>query len=379
MKILMISGMANAGGTERATLNLCTALATKDANLYLLSDCGPYVNSIKELGVKHLEHDIHFKKNIWGTIKTFIKLPFILRKYDIDIIHSQMAFPTLLALCGVIFSGRYSKTKILWHSRGLHKETYKKVCFLFSKFNIYALGNAQQEMNKLIHFGMPKQYINYIYNNFSNNFFKQIDNNITREAFSIDKDTLVIGSISRLEEDRAVDIFLELCAKAYKKNKNITFIVCGDGSYKKSLQELAKKLGIDKNTLFLGEVKSMVSVYSMLDILINPINLKKGEGAGIGNNIIEAFFTKVLVLSSNVAAISEIVHEGKTGFLLDVNNIEETSQKINSVIANFKIHQKITDTAYSFAKSQFDTEVFSKKMNTIYQHIHEGRSIDEIK
>jgi len=378
MKILIISGMSNAGGTERATLNLCTALATTDIDLYLLSDNGPYVAPIKELGIHHFKHDIHFKKNILGTIKTFIKLPFILRKHDIDIIHSQMAFPTLLALFSVVFSARYSKTKILWHSRGLHQQTYKKVCLLFSKFKIYALGNAKQEMDKLIYFGMPKKNVNYIYNNFSDNFFNQNDASITRKSLTIDPSALVIGSISRLEKERGVDIFLELCAKLYEKNKNVFFIVCGEGSQKNNLQTLSKKLGIDKNILFLGQVTAMYSVYSLLDILINPINMEKGEGAGVGNNIVEAFFSKVLVVSSDVAAISEIVDDGKTGFLIDPNNKDEASQKLNNIVEHFHEYDIITKNAYTFANELFSTEKFSHKIYKIYEYINEGKNIHEL-
>jgi len=378
MKILIITGMKNSGGTERATLNLCDALKQEEIETVLLSDQGPYVKKVTCLGVKHYVGDIHIKSNVLGTLKTIFKLPKILKSENIQIIHSQMAFPTLLGLLGVILSGRMKKTKILWHSRGLEAQTYKKVCFLFDLFNICALGNCKQEMDKLIKHGMNPKRVNYIYNNFSTSFFEQTNTLLTREKFQINHDEIVIGSVSRLEKGRDVDIFLKICAKLYKNNKNLKFVVCGDGSQKEALKALSKKLNIDKNTVFLGQVTDMYSAYTLMDILINPINPPQGSGAGVGNNIVEAFFSKVLVIANDVIAISEIVKDYETGYLIDVNQEVETVLKIEKILSSFQKNGTVQENAYTFAQNMFSTEKYGEKIKNIYTNMIQNEVINEI-
>ena len=378
MRVLIITGMKNSGGTERATVNLCDALQREKISTILFSDNGPYVENIKKMGVSHIEGDIHIKSNFLGTGKTVFKLAKILKEQEIDLIHAQMAFPTLLGIISVFLAGRYNKTKILWHSRGLHAQTYKKVCFLFNLFHVYALGNSKQEMYKLINNGMEDTKINYIYNNFSTSFFNQTNPIISKEKYHLKKDEIIIGSVSRLEKERGVDIFLEMCAQLHKNNKHLKFLICGDGSQKKPLEDLAKKLNIDKHTIFLGSVTEMYSVYQLIDILINPLNLSKGEGAGVGNNIVEAFFSKVLVISSDVAAISEIVKENNTGYLIDINKRDESILKIEKILSEFKRDGVIQQNAYNFSQQMFTTEQYGKKIKKIYQKIIENKDIHEI-
>jgi len=378
MKILIITGMKNAGGTERATLNLCDALKQQEIETVLLSDTGPYLKNVTDLGVKHYEGDIHFKANVLGTIKTLFKLPKILKNEDIDLIHAQMAFPTLLGLLGILLSGRRKKTKLLWHSRGLHVQTYKKVCTLFKQFNVYALGNCKQEMHKLIDHGMDHRKINYIYNNFSTSFFDKTNPSLTRENYDIEKDEIVIGSVSRLEKERGVDLFLKICAQLYQKNKKLKFVICGDGSQKESLQALSKELGIEKNTIFLGQVTQMYSAYKFMDILLNSLHMPQGSGAGLGNHIVEAFFSKVLVISNDVIGVSEIVKDGQTGYLIDITNEEETTLKINQILSNFQRDTQIQENAYTFAQDMFTTEQYGQKIKKVYQNMIEDKGIHEI-
>jgi len=379
MNVLIVSGMSNTGGTERATLNHIDAIKNKNINIILLSDDGPYVKNIKDFGVRHIKSDIHIKKSIWGTIITLFKLPKIIKQNDIEIIHAQMAFPTLLSILGTLLAKRYKKTKIIWHSRGLHKKTYSKVCKLFNLFDIYALGNCKQEMHKLINNGLNSKKVNYIYNNFSEKFFSLYDEKINCSNFGISSDEIVIGSVARLEPDRNVDIFLEICSDLSKKtNKPLKFLICGGGSQEKYLKEYAIKLGIANKTIFLGSQTKMYSVYKMMDIMLNTLNLPQGEGAGVGNNLIEAFFSKVLVVANDVVAVSEIVKENETGYLIKIDEYDKTINKIISIIDNYKKDMFIKENAYQFAQNMFSSEKYSEKIHQIYKKVILNEDIDNV-
>ena len=72
----------------------------------------------------------------------------------------------------------------------------------------------------------------------------------------------------RLADEKNIDVIIRAISLVKKKIPNITFAVTGHGNAENKLKKLAKKLGLEKNVLFLGyvETSTFVKIYQASDI-----------------------------------------------------------------------------------------------------------------
>ncbi len=327
MKIALASSMSGIGGTENAAKHLASLLLGKGHTVKIFSSDGPLVADIIKNGAEWRLVDFYPKKKIHylNLIFDLIKL---LREAPIDVIHCQMARPVIPVWIACKF--QHYPIRIVWHSRGLQAKTYPYVSRLFSWMKVHALANCKHEQEKLIRYGYNFKRVSYSYNPISSHLL------ISSKKLMIEKknSNFVIGSISRLEKSRSVDKAILIFEQVYQKNKSTRLIIAGDGSERGYLESLVKTLNLSGVVEFLGNIKQKESFYQDIDMLINTLSLKGDNGAGIGNNIIEAAIFKKPVVSFDSCGIKEVVINSKTGFLVKIGNNKDFLEKILYIIGN---------------------------------------------
>ena len=124
---------------------------------------------------------------------------------------------------------------------------------------------------------------------------------------NIDNKNIQVGLIARLESVKGAHIFIE--AANILREKNIDFLIGGDGH----LENLLKKLSKNNNKVkFVGNVSNPFDFIKNLDILVVP---SIREPLGIVN--IEAGLCKIPVIATNIDGIPEVVVNNYSGFLIN--------------------------------------------------------------
>lgn len=106
-------------------------------------------------------------------------------------------------------------------------------------------------------------------------------------------------------------------------------IIVGDGGLKQELQDLAQKLKIENLVIFLGFRKDVSKILA----LCNGFILSSLSEA-MPMSILEAMRANLLVISSNVGGIPEIIQDSKTGFLFTSGNAIELGNKMANILNN---------------------------------------------
>ena len=124
---------------------------------------------------------------------------------------------------------------------------------------------------------------------------------------SINKKNIQVGLIARLELVKGTHLLIE--AANLLKDKNINFLIGGDGHLENELKKLSE--GNDK-IKFVGNVLNPINFMKNLDILVVP---SIREPLGIVN--IEAGLCKIPVIASNIDGIPEVVTNNYSGILIN--------------------------------------------------------------
>jgi len=174
-------------------------------------------------------------------------------------------------------------------------------------------------------------------------------------------DNINIIYVGRLVEEKGVQLIL--CALAQlDKEINYHFNIIGDGSYKEELQELADKLGINKNVSFLGNRRDVSEQLQMSDVFIHvPI---VDEGFGI--TVVEAMASGLVCICANSGALPELITNGENGFLVGKKNIDSLTNMLRQVskLKGSEMLKEIRQRAIQKVQ-QFSVEIFANELDSI--------------
>ncbi len=137
---------------------------------------------------------------------------------------------------------------------------------------------------------------------------------------------LRVGTLSRLHRVKGIDILLEACAGLCSRYP-LQIVIGGDGKERRSLGELAARLGIDACLEWTGPVSSPKEFLDTLDIFVAP---SREEAFGI--TICEAMDRSLPVVASRVGGIPEIVRDGVDGFLVPPEDRDALARAIERLL-----------------------------------------------
>ncbi|WKD85554.1 GalNAc-alpha-(1-_4)-GalNAc-alpha-(1-_3)-diNAcBac-PP-undecaprenol alpha-1,4-N-acetyl-D-galactosaminyltransferase [Polaribacter huanghezhanensis] len=360
MKIIHVITAFGIGGAEKLLKNIVNK-QVKEHDVYLV-----YFKDKNDL-VDELDKKIHikqipFSRHIVTNLKKFYE------QVQPDIIHTHLGHADLLG----IWSARKTKAALFCTMHNIYfKKNY--LDFFFFKLYTFLFLNAAKnthvisiskavEKHVVKKLKVPKERSHVLKNAISP---KEI------EKKNKLKDTIRLLFVGRLEKQKSVETLLKAIAilknKQLKKEFKLTIV--GDGSLRKELKLLSKKLKINHLVTFKGEQKDVDAYYSISDIFILPSIFE-----GFGIVIIEAIRAKVAVIASNIEGPAELIDNGKNGLLFPVKNEKILANKIELLIINDAKREELIDNGYkTFTKhDHIDTSV--KKLNNLYLNVYNQKN-----
>ena len=164
--------------------------------------------------------------------------------------------------------------------------------------------------------------------------------------------------VGRLDWNKGIDIVLK-CAKELQQY-NIQFTLIGH-----DCNRIVEKF-INKNNLInidsLGWRDDVNYFYKYADMLLHP-----SRHEGLPSVVCEALLMKNIVLTSRCGGQVDIIKEGKTGFLADINKSEEWVLKIKEIYKNRNKYSAINDEGYRCIKENFAKDKFSRQLNMFFE------------
>ena len=165
-------------------------------------------------------------------------------------------------------------------------------------------------------------------------------------------DLFEIGYVGRLSQEKNLETLLS----AFKEFQSIAnscgrLVIVGDGSAKKSLQNMTSSLEIDKYVEFTGFQTNVLPFLSDFDVFVLP---SKVEGTPI--SLLEAMAAGKAVICSNIESLREIVEDGKAGLLFDVHNSKQLAKAMLTLYGSPELRKKLGINA-KLRAHQYDVNV----------------------
>ena len=206
-----------------------------------------------------------------------------------------------------------------------------------------------------------KKEIQVIPNFIDSNLYKYEMDEVLRRNFASNDEKIIIH-ISNFRKVKRVQDVLKVFAKI-KEVIPSKLLLIGDGPERLEMEQLSRNLNLCDSVRFIGKLKAVEKVLSVSDLFLLP-----SDTESFGLVALEAMASKVPVISSNSGGLPEVNIDGKTGFLLNVKDVNAMAEKAIYLLKNKELLEEFKQNAYTHAM-EFDLPNILPLYEKIYEEL----------
>ena len=310
--------------------------------------------------IKHLGRKI----SPLSDLKALILIILEIRKFKPDIIHTHTTKAGVLGRVASILSFHKSKRVHTYHGHllfGYFKGfklnlliTLERMLAIFSHQLVTVGIKVKNDLLKA-RIGNEKLYSVVNPGLELNNLPSKSD---ALKTLNLSADQLYCSFIGRLTQIKRPDRMLEVVEELQRRGSKLHFIVAGGGE----LLQQSQKVSLAKNLpiTFLDWYKDIEVVLAASDI-----TLLTSDNEGTPISLIQSQMAGVVVVSTDVGSVSEIIKEGKTGFLTTFL-VSDIADKLEQLESDENLRIQMGANANAFATDLFSIKNMVKKYQDVY-------------
>jgi glycosyltransferase involved in cell wall biosynthesis len=183
------------------------------------------------------------------------------------------------------------------------------------------------------------------------------------------KDKTVLSFIGRLQPEKGILFLLDIVNGLDPKVKDtVCLLLIGKSipGYDEKIQNRVSRYGLEDevNIIPYLDHEKIPLALGASDILVYPT---LGNTEGIPVILQEAMAMKVPCLVSDFGGVDEIIENGKDGYILSQDNVNEWVEKIEFLIENEKVRQKLAMDSRNKVHISFNRDRNYEKFHEIYK------------
>ena len=171
----------------------------------------------------------------------------------------------------------------------------------------------------------------------------------------------------RLVKEKGVDVLLRAFAKVAATVPEAKLLVVGDGPDRDRLTALAAELKLQSCVAFLGHLSRDEMERELNAAWVQVVPSLWAEPFGIVAP--EAMMRGTAVVASKAGGLSEIVQDGRTGFLVPPGAVDPLAQKLIQILCDRSLAERLGRMGREIALSQFSEPVFIDHFVDLYNSL----------
>ena len=303
---------------------------------------------------------LNFRRRIWSLRGLYVLIPFLDKKFDIIHCHfgpngTLGTYLKQLGIPGKIVTMFHGYDIRLGLEKGGH--IYNDLFKLGDCFLII----SKWTKNHLIKFGAnPQKFICHPIGIDVDKFSSRWQSNVVERP-----NTVIILTVARLINAKGLQYGIHSINKLLKKNSElyVEYDIIGEGPLEEQLRKLVKTLGLVESVRFLGpmEQEEVIKYYQRAHIFLLP-----SIAEAIPTVLMEAQAVGLPIIATSVGSISQVMIDGKSGFLVPERNVDVLVEKLDYLINHPEIWAEMGRAGRKYVEENYDIKKLNRRLVKIY-------------
>ena len=188
----------------------------------------------------------------------------------------------------------------------------------------------------------------------------KINEKAKKQELGLNPNHLIVGTLSRLEHEKGIDILLEAVKLVLAEKPEIHFLIAGGGKLKQPLMKMATALGVEKSVSILGERTDALELLKIFDIFV-----LSSRWEGMPMALLEAMAMGKPIVTPRVGEIEQMITDGVNGLLVPPAQPQKLAEGILKLLNNRLLADKLGNRAKKVAEEQFSFEAVARQFEEV--------------
>jgi glycosyltransferase involved in cell wall biosynthesis len=185
-----------------------------------------------------------------------------------------------------------------------------------------------------------------------------------RRRYSIPAERAIVTQVSWIIPEKGIADFLETARLVTAQNRNVQFVLVGEGAYREQYMREAAAMGIENHLTWTGMVEDPFGegVFAAADVVCQFSQWEEVFGWMIA----EAMAHGKPVVATRVGGIPELITDGRSGFLVERNDTVAMSERILTLLADSELCAQMSQAGREIVSEKFDLRKNVAQLITSY-------------
>lgn len=184
--------------------------------------------------------------------------------------------------------------------------------------------------------------------------------------------TGVILFVGRLVKKKGLVYLIESLPSIIEHHPHSILRIVGDGQEKERIKKRIIELDLCNHIEFLGAIgnDALPEIYRTADVVVFPsVVAEDGDQEGFGLVLVEALGCECATVVTDLPAMQDIVHNGKTALVVPQKDPMQIAEKVNCLLDDEKMAKTLGRQGRAYVLHRFDWEVITRRYTDLIHSV----------
>lgn len=370
--VLQLIDSFNQGGSERQAIQLTRLLLDGGrfkVRLASLNPAGILRSQAEALNIGDIPSfplTSFYDKNAIGQLRRLISF---LRETRVDILHTHDFYTNVFGMTAGAFARVPVRIASMRETEGMRTTAQQRAQHMAYTLAHKVVANSEAVRSKLIEHGVKDAKIAVVYNGLdSARLITDRSRAECLESLGLSPDSegtsrkFVTVVANMRHEVKDYPMFLRAAQLVRHDVADVEFLLAGEGELTDQLRALARELGIETGTHFLGRCENVRELLAVSDVCV-----LSSKAEGFSNAILEYMAAGRPVVATDVGGAREAIVDGETGYLVESGNHAAMAMRIISLLRDPNMAGTFGERGRRVVDEKFSCEAQLRRTEQLYE------------
>ncbi len=185
-----------------------------------------------------------------------------------------------------------------------------------------------------------------------------------RRAMGWPAEAIIIGCVARLDVGKGHEELLAAFAAVAPQHPRARLVCVGDGPLRRQVEAQIQTRHLSDRVVLLGERQDIPRLTRLFDLAVLASHYE-----GMGRVLLEAQAAGKPVIATRAGGMTDIVDEGRTGFVVPVGDRAALAEALGRLLADEALRHTMGQAATAWVSERFSSQHMCEQLEAVYARL----------